>query len=148
MEGPAAEDLRKLVTDRLVDAGLVYDGAKTYVTPRRLTLAVYGVPVHQPDLREEKKGPRVGAPDAAIAGFLLAVASAVTLARFGEAENPHEHPPGHAEPGNVPRQGLALTLVLSWWPVDLRIYSATSSTTGAHLGRCSDSVQASLTKAY
>ncbi|MFY9840799.1 MAG: glycine--tRNA ligase subunit beta [Xanthobacteraceae bacterium] len=70
MQGRAAEDLRKAVTDRLVDAGLVYDGAKAYATPRRLTLAVYGVPVHQPDLREEKKGPRVGSPDAAIAGFL------------------------------------------------------------------------------
>jgi glycyl-tRNA synthetase beta chain len=70
MQARAAEDLRKAVTDRLVDAGLVYDGAKAYVTPRRLTLAVHGVPVHQPDLRQEKKGPRVGAPDAAIAGFL------------------------------------------------------------------------------
>ena len=72
MQARAAEDLRKAVTDRLVDAGLVYDGAKAYVTPRRLTLAVYGVPVQQPDLREEKKGPRVGAPQAAIAGFLKA----------------------------------------------------------------------------
>jgi glycyl-tRNA synthetase beta chain len=72
MQARAAEDLRKAVTDRLVDAGLVYDGAKAYVTPRRLTLAVYGVPVHQPDLREEKKGPRVGAPEAAITGFLKA----------------------------------------------------------------------------
>jgi len=70
MQARAAEDLRKAVTDRLVEAGLVYEGAKAYVTPRRLTLAVYGVPVHQPDSREEKKGPRVGAPDAAIAGFL------------------------------------------------------------------------------
>ncbi|HEX8826569.1 MAG TPA: glycine--tRNA ligase subunit beta, partial [Xanthobacteraceae bacterium] len=70
MQARAADDLRKAVTDRLVNAGLVYDGAKAYVTPRRLTLAVYGVPAHQPDLREEKKGPRVGAPDAAIAGFL------------------------------------------------------------------------------
>jgi glycyl-tRNA synthetase beta chain len=70
MQARAAEDLRKTVTDRLVDAGLVYEGAKAYVTPRRLALAVYGVPVHQPDSREEKKGPRVGAPEAAIAGFL------------------------------------------------------------------------------
>ena len=72
MQARAAEDLRKAVTDRLVDAGLTYDGAKAYVTPRRLTLAVYGVPARQPDLREEKKGPRVGAPEAAIAGFLKA----------------------------------------------------------------------------
>jgi glycyl-tRNA synthetase beta chain len=70
MQARAAEDLRKAVTDRLVEAGLVYEGAKAYVTPRRLALAVHGVPAHQPDLREEKKGPRVAAPDAAIAGFL------------------------------------------------------------------------------
>ena len=72
MQARAAEDLRKLVTDRLVAAGLVYDGAKAFVTPRRLALSVHGVPVRQPDVREEKKGPRVGAPDNAIAGFLKA----------------------------------------------------------------------------
>jgi glycyl-tRNA synthetase beta chain len=72
MQARAAEDLRKAVTDRLVDAGLVYDGAKAFVTPRRLALAVQGVPVRQPDRREEKKGPRVGAPEQAIAGFLKA----------------------------------------------------------------------------
>ena len=60
------------MTDRLVGAGLVYEGAKAFVTPRRLTLSVHGVPARQPDLREEKKGPRVGAPDNAIAGFLKA----------------------------------------------------------------------------
>jgi glycyl-tRNA synthetase beta chain len=70
MQARAADDLKKMVTDRLVDAGLVYEGARAYVTPRRLTLFVQGVPVRQPDLREEKKGPRVGAPDAAIQGFL------------------------------------------------------------------------------
>jgi glycyl-tRNA synthetase beta chain len=72
MQARAAEDLRKAVTDRLVDAGLLYDGAKAFVTPRRLALAVQGVPVRQPDRREEKKGPRVGAPESAIAGFLKA----------------------------------------------------------------------------
>ena len=72
MQARAAEDLRKAVTDRLVAAGLVYEGARAFVTPRRLTLAVHGVPVRQPDLREEKKGPRVGAPENAIAGFLKA----------------------------------------------------------------------------
>src|SRR5262245_56555307 len=70
MQARAADDLKKMVTDRLVDAGLVYEGARAYVTPRRLTLFVQGVPARQPDLREEKKGPRVGAPDAAVAGFL------------------------------------------------------------------------------
>jgi glycyl-tRNA synthetase beta chain len=72
MQARAAEDLRKAVTDRLVDAGLVYEGAKTFVTPRRLALAVHGVPNRQADVREEKKGPRVGAPENAIAGFLKA----------------------------------------------------------------------------
>src|SRR6202046_5849172 len=72
MQARAAEDLRKGVTDRLVGAGLVYEGARAFVTPRRLTRSVHGVPARQPDLREEKKGPRVGAPENAIAGFLKA----------------------------------------------------------------------------
>ena len=72
MQAQAAADLRKLVTGRLVDAGLVYDGAKAFVTPRRLALSVHGMPARQADLREEKKGPRVGAPENAIAGFLKA----------------------------------------------------------------------------
>jgi glycyl-tRNA synthetase beta chain len=72
MQSRAAEDLRKLVTDRLVEAGLTYEGASAFVTPRRLTLAIEGVPVKQPDVREEKRGPRVGAPEAAISGFLRA----------------------------------------------------------------------------
>jgi glycyl-tRNA synthetase beta chain len=70
MQARAAEDLRKMVTDRLVAAGLSYEGAKAFVTPRRLTLSVHGVPARQPDIKEEKKGPRVGAPGNAIAGFL------------------------------------------------------------------------------
>jgi glycyl-tRNA synthetase beta chain len=70
MQARAAEDLRKLVTDKLVAAGLVYEGAKAFVTPRRLALTVQGVPAKQPDVKEEKKGPRVGAPAGAIAGFL------------------------------------------------------------------------------
>jgi glycyl-tRNA synthetase beta chain len=72
MQARAAEDLRKLVTDRLVAAGLVYEGAKAFATPRRLALSVHGVPARQPDIKEEKKGPRVGAPENAIAGFLKA----------------------------------------------------------------------------
>jgi glycyl-tRNA synthetase beta chain len=70
MQTQAAEDLRKLVTAALVDRGLVYEGAASFATPRRLALHIAGLPVRQPDVREEKKGPRVGAPDAAIQGFL------------------------------------------------------------------------------
>jgi len=70
MQTRAAEDLRKGITNRLVDAGLVYEGAKAFVTPRRLALHVAGIPTRSPDVKEEKKGPRVGAPDKAIEGFL------------------------------------------------------------------------------
>jgi glycyl-tRNA synthetase beta chain len=70
MQTRAADDLKKLVTDKLVEAGLVYEGAKAFATPRRIALAVHGVPARQPDMKEEKKGPRVGAPEQAIAGFL------------------------------------------------------------------------------
>jgi glycyl-tRNA synthetase beta chain len=82
MQARAAEDLRKRVTDALVGAGLLYEGAKAFVTPRRLTLAVKGVPVRQPDVKEEKKGPRVGAPEGAIQGFLRAAG----LKSIGEAK--------------------------------------------------------------
>jgi glycyl-tRNA synthetase beta chain len=70
MQTQAAADLKRLVTDALVAKGLLYEGAAAFSTPRRLALHVAGLPAAQPDTREEKKGPRVGAPEAAIAGFL------------------------------------------------------------------------------
>jgi glycyl-tRNA synthetase beta chain len=70
MQAKAADDLRRLVTDRLVAEGLVYEGAKAFATPRRLALTLHGLPARQSDLKEERRGPRVGGPDAAIAGFL------------------------------------------------------------------------------
>src|SRR5581483_198436 len=70
------------VTDGLVEAGLIYDGAKAFVTPRRLALTVHGVPARSPDRREERKGPRVGAPQPAIDGFLKAAG----LSSIAEAE--------------------------------------------------------------
>jgi len=72
MQARAAEELRQLVTDRLVAEGLTYEGARAFATPRRLALTIHGVPAKQPDVKEEKKGPRVGAPENAIAGFLKA----------------------------------------------------------------------------
>jgi glycyl-tRNA synthetase beta chain len=72
MQAKAADDLRRMVTDKLVAEGLVYEGAKAFATPRRLALTVVGIPVRQPDLKEERRGPRVGGPDAAIQGFLKA----------------------------------------------------------------------------
>jgi len=70
MQRRAAEDLKKLVTDALVERGFLYEGAKALATPRRLALHVAGLPVKGQDVREERKGPRVGSPEAAIQGFL------------------------------------------------------------------------------
>src|SRR5580692_605068 len=72
MQAKAADDLRRMVTDKLVAEGLVYEGAKAFATPRRLALTVHGIPARQADLKEERKGPRVGGADAAIQGFLKA----------------------------------------------------------------------------
>jgi len=70
MQQRAAEDLARLVAAGLDKAGLAFDSHTAYVTPRRLALVVKGLPRSQPDLREEKKGPRVGSPEAAVQGFL------------------------------------------------------------------------------
>ena len=70
MQRRAAGDLKKLVTDALVDAGLTYEAAREYWTPRRLALDVRGVTARSADIREERKGPRTDAPEKAIAGFL------------------------------------------------------------------------------
>ncbi|UWR65256.1 glycine--tRNA ligase subunit beta [Phaeobacter inhibens] len=70
MQARAAEDLKKRMTDGLVEAGLTYAGAHALSTPRRLTLAMEGLLEHSPTVREERKGPKVGAPDKAIEGFL------------------------------------------------------------------------------
>ena len=70
MQRKAAEDLKSLITHALVEQGCVYEAAQAFATPRRLALHIVGLPAHQPDVREEKKGPRVGAPQAAIDGFV------------------------------------------------------------------------------
>jgi glycyl-tRNA synthetase beta chain len=70
MQRQAAEDLKRLVTNALVERNLLYEGAQSFVTPRRLTLHVVGLPAAQAHAHEERKGPRVGSSDAAIQGFL------------------------------------------------------------------------------
>ncbi|GLK62638.1 glycine--tRNA ligase subunit beta [Paracoccus kondratievae] len=70
MQARAREDLKKLVTDGLVEAGLTYRSAGVFSTPRRLTLAIEGLSAHSPTTREERKGPRTDAPEAALEGFL------------------------------------------------------------------------------
>ncbi len=70
MQGNAARDLERMARDGLAKAGLISEGLKAFAGPRRLTLVVEGLPVAQPDVSEEVKGPRVGAPDQAMDGFL------------------------------------------------------------------------------
>jgi glycyl-tRNA synthetase beta chain len=70
MQARAAADLKRMVTEGLVEAGLTYRDAEAHATPRRLALAVSGLPAASPATREERRGPRVDAPEKAIAGFL------------------------------------------------------------------------------
>jgi glycyl-tRNA synthetase beta chain len=70
MQRKAAGDLKKLLTDALVEAGLTYEGAREYWTPRRLTLDIRGLNTRSADVREDRKGPRTDANEKAIEGFL------------------------------------------------------------------------------
>src|ERR1700674_4149331 len=70
MQARAAEDLKRLVTEGLKAQGLAVGEAEAFATPRRLALVIEGVPAKSPDLSEERKGPRVNAPEQAIAGFV------------------------------------------------------------------------------
>ena len=70
MQAKASDDLRRLVTDGLVEAGLTYAAAQAFATPRRLTLALEGLPKGSQAVREERKGPRTDAPEKALEGFL------------------------------------------------------------------------------
>ncbi|MDI1285236.1 MAG: glycine--tRNA ligase subunit beta [Reyranella sp.] len=70
MQARAADDLKRLVCDGLKAAGFAFIGARAFATPRRLALVVDGLPVARDDVSEERRGPRVGAPDQAVQGFL------------------------------------------------------------------------------
>src|SRR5271166_3157241 len=109
MQRQAAEDLKRLVTNALVDRNLLYEGAQAFVTPRRLALHVVGLPAAQPTSREERKGPRVGAPEAAIQGFLKSAG----LARIGDASIEKDPKKGEfyvaviEKPGRSTKEALA-----------------------------------------
>ncbi len=105
----AAEDLKKAVTDALVEAGLLYEGARAFVTPRRLALTVAGLPARSPDLKEEKKGPRVGAPQVAIDGFLKSAG----LASIAEARIQSDPKKGDSYVAVVEKQGADAPALLA-----------------------------------
>jgi glycyl-tRNA synthetase beta chain len=119
MQAKAVDDLRRMVTDRLVAEGLVYEGAKAFATPRRLTLTVHGVPARQSDLKEERKGPRVGGPDAAIAGFLKATG----LASIDEATIQRDPKKGDFYVALIEKPGRAtLDVLADMLPVIIRTF--------------------------
>jgi glycyl-tRNA synthetase beta chain len=86
MQAKAAADFSKLMTDGLKEAGLAHGAVTTYVTPRRLTLAIDDLPLAQPDTREERRGPKADAPEKALAGFLGSVG--MTLDQVERRETP------------------------------------------------------------
>ncbi len=109
MQRQAAEDLKRLVTNALVERGLTYEGAAAYATPRRLALQVVGLPGRQPDVREERKGPRVGAPEAAIQGFLKSAG----LASIDEATIEKDPKKGEFYVAVIERAGAETIAVLA-----------------------------------
>src|SRR5256885_5085581 len=112
MQARAAEDLRRLVTEGLKAQGLAVGEAKAYATPRRLALVVEDVPAKSPDLSEERKGPRVNAPEQAIAGFLKSAglrsikdAQVVKDGKKGDFYVLKDDKPGRAAKGIVGEEG-------------------------------------------
>src|ERR1700680_2109422 len=109
MQAKAADDLRRMVTDKLVAEGLVYEGAKAFATPRRLALTMHGMPRRESGLKEGRKGPGVGGPDAAIAGFLKAAG----LASLDEAKIQRDPKKGDFYVALIEKPGRATLEVLA-----------------------------------
>jgi len=133
MQAAASADLRRLVTDALVAQGFLYEGARSFVTPRRLTLAVHGLPAKGEDVREEKRGPRVGAPQAAIDGFLRSAglasidqAQVISDPRKGDSYVAIIEKPGRATADVLAEIIPAVVLAFSW-PKSMRWGAASAS---------------------
>src|SRR4030088_2004441 len=119
MQAKATDDLRRMVTDRLVAEGLVYEGARAFATPRRLALTVHGIPARQAGPRGERKGPRVGGPEAAIAGFLKATG----LASLEEAKIQRDPKKGDFYIALIEKPGRAtLDVLADMLPVIIRTF--------------------------
>ncbi|MFC0283836.1 glycine--tRNA ligase subunit beta [Camelimonas abortus] len=136
MQRKAAHDLQSLVTNALVERGLLYEGAKAWATPRRLTLHVAGLPAVGRDVREERRGPRVGAPEAAIQGFLKSAG----LASIDEAQTVQDPKKGTFYVAVIEKPGQPTIEVLAEvlpriiqnfpWPKSMR-WGAASARPGA-----------------
>ena len=139
MQRKAAGDLRKLVTDGLVEAGLTYEAAREYWTPRRLALDVRGLTARSRDVREEKKGPSTKAPEAAVHGFLrsaglasVAEAHVHTDPKKGDFYVAHLLRPGRAAEDIIAE--LIPTVIRAFpWPKSMR-WGAASGPRGKRYG--------------
>ncbi|MCG8272995.1 glycine--tRNA ligase subunit beta [Aquamicrobium sp. NLF2-7] len=109
MQRKAAEDLKKMVTDGLVDAGLTYEAARAYWTPRRLALDVRGLTARSRDVREDRKGPSTKAPEAAIQGFLRSAG----LASIEEAHVHSDPKKGDFYVAHIVRPGRAAEEIIA-----------------------------------
>src|SRR5258705_6153049 len=119
MQAKAAGDLRRMVTDRLVAEGLVYEGAKAFSTPGGRTLTGHGIPARQSDLKEERRGPRVGGPEAAIQGFLKATG----LASLEQAKIQRDPKKGDFYVALIEKPGRAtLDVLADMLPVIIRTF--------------------------
>ncbi|WP_338828522.1 glycine--tRNA ligase subunit beta [Bradyrhizobium sp. 27S5] len=119
MQAKAADDLRRMVTDKLVAEGLVYEGAKAFATPRRLALTVHGIPARQPDLKDERRGPRVGGPEPAIQGFLKATG----LSSISEAKIQTDPKKGDFYIALIEKPGrAAIDVIAEMLPVIIRTF--------------------------
>jgi glycyl-tRNA synthetase beta chain len=136
MHTQAAEDLQRIVTGALRERGLSHEGAASFVTPRRLALHISGLPARQPDTRDEKRGPRVGAPDAAVQGFLKSAG----LKSLAEAKIQRDSKKGEFYIAVTEQKGRATIEVLAEvlpaaikgfpWPKSMR-WGEASARTGA-----------------
>ncbi|ODA67281.1 Glycine--tRNA ligase beta subunit [Methyloligella halotolerans] len=108
MQAKAEGDLARLVGDALAAAGLEFTEMRTFATPRRLTLVIEGLPQASPDVSEERKGPRVGAPDKAVEGFLKSAG----LSSIDQAEIQSDKK-GEFYVARIERQGRATSDVIA-----------------------------------
>jgi glycyl-tRNA synthetase beta chain len=139
MQRKAAADLKKMVTDGLVEAGLTYEAAREYWTPRRLALDIRGVTARSKDVREERKGPSTKAPEQAIQGFLrsaglasIADAHVHSDAKKGDFYVAHIVKPGRAAEEVI--AALVPSVIRAFpWPKSMR-WGAASGPKGQRYG--------------
>ncbi|MBZ9739140.1 MULTISPECIES: glycine--tRNA ligase subunit beta [unclassified Mesorhizobium] len=126
MQRKAAGDLKKMLTDGLVEAGLTYEAARDYWTPRRLTLDIRGLTARSKDIHEDIKGPSTSAPDQAVQGFLrkaglssIAEAHVHSDPKKGDFYVAHISKPGRAAEEII--AGLVPAIIRDFpWPKSMR----------------------------